>query len=564
MLLDRRDSLYTAIYARVSTGMQVVEGHSLESQVELCMQKAKELSVLEHSVKVFREEGVSGEDIERPAMNELRELISAGLVRQIIITHPDRLSRDLTDKLFLCREFESRDVHLIFVDTEYQSTPEGQLFFNLMSVIAQYELSLIKKRTVRGRLKAVEKDKKIMPMRVAPFGYDWVEGQLIVNQMEAEHVKQVYHWYLNENMIIRQIGNRLFKMGVRPKRSVNGNWGGSSISRMLSSEIYIGKYYYNRRKVKKLKGQKSKFGNPKKTYTIREKNDWIMVGIEPIITDELYEQARQRRIKNFTRSGNVHFNYLLRSLIRCGHCGRKWGGTTYTGRKDKKTGKRVKYTCYRCLNLFPRVYGISQPCPSRSIRAEVLEEFIWDMVMEALSNPEDYMQRLAGQVEEVIDELLFTAGMIQSQIVEKRKEMDKLKIMFRRDVITEDELATDSYKLIREINELQSQLELYEGQSKTHREQHYSHEANLKIVEQINDFISSKGAELAFEDKRFIIETLIDEIVLKAEDGGFNISVVGSLSELTGGQDGGSKSDIPLTLNKKLSLPTRRKGSING
>lgn len=103
-----------------------------------------------------------------------------------------------------------------------------------------------------------------MPMRVAPFGYDWVEGQLIVNQMEAEHVRQVYHWYLNENMTIRQIGNRLFKMGVRPKRSVSGNWGGSSISRMLSSEIYIGKYYYNRRKVKKLKGQKSKFGNPKK------------------------------------------------------------------------------------------------------------------------------------------------------------------------------------------------------------------------------------------------------------------------------------------------------------
>lgn len=49
-----------------------------------------------------------------------------------------------------------RDVQLIFVDTEYKNTPEGQLFFNLISVIAQYELSLIKKRTVRGRLKGQE------------------------------------------------------------------------------------------------------------------------------------------------------------------------------------------------------------------------------------------------------------------------------------------------------------------------------------------------------------------------------------------------------------------------
>lgn len=168
-LLNRRDSLYTAIYGRVSTGMQVVEGHSLENQIELCMIKAIELGIHTDSVKVYREEGFSGEDIERPAMNELRQAINDHLIDRVIITHPDRLSRDLTDKLFLCREFESRDVQLIFVDTEYQNTPEGQLFFNLMSVIAQYELSLIKKRTVRGRLKAVEKDKKIMPMRVPPL-----------------------------------------------------------------------------------------------------------------------------------------------------------------------------------------------------------------------------------------------------------------------------------------------------------------------------------------------------------------------------------------------------------
>ena len=71
---------------------------------------------------------------------------------------------------------------MLFVDTEYSSTPEGQLFFNLMSVIAQYELALIKKRTVRGRLKAVERDKKIMPMRVPPFGYNFENQNLVINE----------------------------------------------------------------------------------------------------------------------------------------------------------------------------------------------------------------------------------------------------------------------------------------------------------------------------------------------------------------------------------------------
>lgn len=65
--------------------------------------------------------------------------------REIDCYAPDRLTRDLTDKLIICRELEKNDVELIFVDTEYLTTPEGQLFFNMMSSIAQYELQLIKK-----------------------------------------------------------------------------------------------------------------------------------------------------------------------------------------------------------------------------------------------------------------------------------------------------------------------------------------------------------------------------------------------------------------------------------
>ncbi|CAH1208519.1 hypothetical protein PAECIP111892_03125 [Paenibacillus auburnensis] len=546
--------MFTAIYPRVSTGMQVAEGYSLEHQIELCMKKAKELGIKNEAIKVYREEGFSGEDIERPAMNELRQAINDHLIDRVIITHPDRLSRDLTDKLYLCREFEARDVQLIFVDTEYQNTPEGQLFFNLMSVIAQYELSLIKKRTVRGRLTAVEKDKKIMPMRCPPFGYDWVEGRLNINQTEAEYVRKVYDWYLNDNMTMREIGEKLFAIGASPKRSTSGNWGASSIGRMLSSEIYIGRYYYNRRKVKKLKGQRTQAGKPKKTYTVRDRSEWILVEIEPIVSEELFEQARQQRIKNYTRSGNVQFDYLLKSLIRCGHCGRKWAGTTYTGRCNKATGIKLKYRCYRCPNVYPKVYGIVQPCPTHSIRAEILEEFIWDMVMEALSNPEDYIERLGGQVQEIVEELLIGAGIFKNQMDDKRKEIEKLKIMFRRDVITEDEFTRESHKLLKEINDLQSQLDLYEGQIKVHREQHFSRGENLKAVERINEFINSKGAELVYEEKRFIIETLIDEIVLKSEGEVLNVSIIGSLSGLIETLDVGMENDIPLALTKKLPL----------
>lgn len=546
--------MITAIYVRVSTGMQAAEGHSLNHQIELCKSKAEEMNIACDSIKIFREEGFSGEDIDRPAMNELRQAVSSRLIERVIIIHPDRLSRDLTDKLFLCREFESRDVHLLFVDTEYQNTPEGQLFFNLMSVIAQYELSLIKKRTVRGRLKAVEVDKRIMPMRVPPFGYDYVDGQLLVNKFEAEYVKKIYHWYVNENMTIREIGNKLFALGVRPKRSTNGNWGASSIGRILSSEIYIGKYYYNRRQMKKIKGERTQTGAPKKTYTIRDRSEWITVEIEPIITESMFEMACQQRTKNYTRSGNVAYNYLLKSLIRCGHCGRKWGCTTYSGRLNKETGTRLRYRCYRCPNVFPKVYGVVERCPTRSIRAEILEEFIWEMVMEALSNPEDYIQRLEGQAEEITEEMVFTASIIQRQIEEKQKELEKLKIMFRRDVITEEELTSESHKLIRENSDLQLQQRQYEEQIKLHREKQFSHEEKIRAIERINAFIKSKGSELLHNEKRFIVETLVDEVILKSTEEGISISIIGSLGELTETQDEERTKGIPLTLTKNLSM----------
>jgi site-specific DNA recombinase len=267
--------MQAAIYVRVSTGLQVTDGTSLEGQVELCRRKAAELGFSSSDTIIYKEEGISGEEIDRPAMNRMRQDIAARLISHVIITHPDRLSRDLTDKLFICREFESNHIELIFVDTEYKSTPEGQLFFNLMSVIAQYELSLIKKRTVRGRIKAVQNEKKIMPMRVPPYGYDLVDHQLIINELEAKFVKKIYHWYAHENYTLRQIGDQLYKLGAVPKRKESKNWSASSIQRVLTSEIYIGKFYYNRRNTKKVKGEKTNAGAPRKTYDFRDEKEWI-------------------------------------------------------------------------------------------------------------------------------------------------------------------------------------------------------------------------------------------------------------------------------------------------
>src|SRR5690606_30776564 len=124
--------------------------------------------------------------------------------------------------------------------------------------------------------------------------------------------------------------------GAVPKRGESRNWSASSIRRVLTSEVYIGKFYYNRRETRKIRGEKTKNGTPKKTYAFREEKDWIEVTVPSIIDPQLFELAQVQKEKNMKRSGNVKYEYLLKSMIRCGHCGRMWQATTYTGRVNKE------------------------------------------------------------------------------------------------------------------------------------------------------------------------------------------------------------------------------------
>ncbi|MGE7272896.1 recombinase family protein [Brevibacillus panacihumi] len=511
------------IYVRVST-MGQIDNTSIEKQIQLCKQKAFEMGYYESNIKVYSEEGRSGEDIDtRPVLMKLREDVGRGLISRVICVHPDRLSRDLTDKLIVCREFEKNGAELHFTDTEFNDSPEGKLFFNIMSAIASYELALIKKRTVRGRLEKVKKDKKIMPMRVAPFGYDKdEEGQLIPNPKEKEYVQMMYEWYVFEKLTMRDIGERLYKLGVKPKRGESNNWSASSIRRVLTSEIYIGNYYYNRRETQKVRGQVTESGNPKKTYTIRPEEEWLLVEVIPIVDLEVWELAQQQREINDKNKhvGNKKFEYLLKSIVKCGHCGRTYQATTYSGREDKDTGEKERYRCYRCPNKFPKKYGPEvKKCEVPSIRADILEEYIWNQVTEIITNPEDFVKQIRGQGEESIDGVREKIELLEKDLKKKESAREKAELALFEADDNDDKQRYEGYveKYKAEIKELRAEIIKYERQIQAHRMEELTVEQIYNMVEKIREKLKS-NEEVPFEIKRNIIEMMFDEIIIKFEN----------------------------------------------
>jgi len=521
-----------AIYARVSTGLQVNEGTSLDGQIELCLKKAYELEFTKDEIKIYKEEGMTGEDVDRPALNRLRNDVSLGLTSHIICTHPDRLSRDLTDKLIVCREFEKHGVQLIFVDTEYGNTPEGQLFFNMQSVIAQYELAQIKKRTVRGRLDTVRKKQKVMPMRVAPFGYDFSDGQLLINEREAEFVKLIYDWYVFDRLTMRQIGEKLCELGCYPKRGENKHWNASSIRRILTSEIYVGRYYYNKRKFQKLRGEKTPGGKPRRKYEYRDRSEWIEVEVPAIIDEALFEMAQQQKGRNKkTFSGHVKHEYLLRSLLKCGNCGHAWVSTTYPGDHGKT------YPVYRCNNKYPRKYGNIdiQGCDTRTIRADMLDEYVWNQIKELVLNPDVFLQASQKQEDAATGTLRKTLAAIEKQIAGKEKEKEKIKRMFILEVISEDEMRSDVARINREIERLQVEAKRYEDLLNARTRNLRSIDIVNRMINTIKQSIESKEGDkkaLSFREKRNILEMLVNEIIIEFQGEEVVLTYVGILDEL--------------------------------
>ena len=76
-----------AIYARVSSSKQSEDG-TIESQVNLLIDYAKAHDFEIPEGWIFQDNGVSGSTIQRPALDNLRDLVASGSADIVLIYHP--------------------------------------------------------------------------------------------------------------------------------------------------------------------------------------------------------------------------------------------------------------------------------------------------------------------------------------------------------------------------------------------------------------------------------------------------------------------------------------------
>ena len=181
-----------ALYVRVSSERQANEAHySIPEQIDRLQSycKAKEWNVY----KIYTDGGQSGAYLDRPALNELVKDATLKKYNMVLVYKLDRLSRRQKDTLHLIEDvFMENDIDFTsVVENLDTSTPTGRAFIGLLSVFAQLEREQIQERMKMGKAGRAKKGKYHAGGTI-PIGYNYENGNLIINEYEAMQVRLVF------------------------------------------------------------------------------------------------------------------------------------------------------------------------------------------------------------------------------------------------------------------------------------------------------------------------------------------------------------------------------------
>jgi len=117
----------------------------------------------------------------------------------------------------------------------------------------------------------------------------------------------------------------------------------------------------------------------------RDRADWIPVDCPRIVTDDVYEAAGRVAADNAKWSPRraEPGRWLLKGLVKCGACGVGTNSHKMRGRNG------TWHHYYYCRNHDPiRAGGEERRCPERNIRADALDEFVFDQIRLTLLQPD--------------------------------------------------------------------------------------------------------------------------------------------------------------------------------
>jgi site-specific DNA recombinase len=414
-----------AIYARVSTGRQERD-QTIDSQLTaLCHWAAARGHEL-RAEYLFTDEGYSGARRDRPGLDRLRDAAREGAFDVLAVFSPDRLARKYAYQVLLLEEFRKAGCEVVFIQRPVTDDPHDQLLLQIQGAVAEYERAVLGERFRRGKLQKARAGQ--WTAGKAPYGYryvpkrDGVPGHLVVEEAEAEVVRLLYRWLIDERLTVRQILKRLANGPWRP-RSGRRLWSNSVVHRILSDPVYTGTGYHNRYvfEVPKRPRTHGPRSGERTCRRPRPREEWIAIPVPAIIDESTYQQAAAQRARNAALSfrNNTRHDYLLRCLLTCRTCGLAMFGVTTHGADG-----RPRWRYYRCHGRDCVSRDRERPCPQRQAKVEELDAAVWGHVKGLLQDPATLLEQFEAFAREA-DERKATEGADEQKAEAQLRRLDR-------------------------------------------------------------------------------------------------------------------------------------------
>lgn len=336
------------IYLRLSKEHDE-ENNSIEAQREITTKYA-----IKNGYKIVKEyidNGYSGILDSRPALDQMMMDISRGFINMVIVKDISRLTRNKNKTGWYTEIFfPDNDVRFISVTEFIDSGERYEIDDTIMlrGIANQYYITDISKK-VKANKRAMKGLGQFVE-HYAPYGYkklDIDKHKIIIDEDVADNIRCIYNMYIDgktSSKIAEYFNNKKIKTPSRYMKMKNWakKWSAEQINDILRNPFYIGNTVMNKYETNYL---------TKTCIKNKHRNNWVIKENthEAIIEKDIYNKVQEIKANKKSEKSIKH-RYLLRDLVYCGQCKRKFQYKVY--KSSNKQSFLYESAGFRCSLLY--------------------------------------------------------------------------------------------------------------------------------------------------------------------------------------------------------------------
>lgn len=397
-----------ALYVRVSTEEQAINGDSLRTQREELTKYALKNGF--HIYGIYEDDGFSATNLKRPALQRLLKDVEQNKINRILITKLDRLSRGVRNYYKI---LDTLDEHNVFWQTIFEkydsSTASGRLHINIMLSVAENESAQTSER-IRSVFKTKVESRELIAGKI-PIGLKKQGKKLIVDEDKKQIVLDAFQFY-KETTSAYQVFQKLDLK--YPELQLNY----MRVYRILTNKLYVGI-------------KQTRYGDI---------NDFCPA----IIGKAEFENTQRLLSKNARKSSAQNSGgYIFQGLLKCAECGYTLGGKFYSKNNDSS---KYYYICKR--------HHLSLKCSCKTNFNEVkIEKMLineFQLQLKQYISDYEYKEKHYKEID------------MSKEINSVENKLSKLKDLYVRDLIRIEDYEKDYKEYVTQLDELYKQQEKIE------------------------------------------------------------------------------------------------------